>query len=97
MGLPRGRSVAVPYPKPNPAWTASWSVRDETASIEAVTFEKLRRVSAGNPGVALAIWEESVADGQIAPGYVRRSTADPSRQPFRASSSGGSWRSPAAA
>ena len=70
VGLPRGRSVAVPYPKPNPAWTASWSVRDETASIEAVTFEKLRRVSAGNPGVALAIWAESVTDGQIAPGSI---------------------------
>jgi hypothetical protein len=66
----RERSVAIPYPKPNPAWTASWSVTGEDEGVEAVVFEKLRRVSAGNPGVALAIWEESVVEGEIAPGYV---------------------------
>jgi|GEM_PF-147820 len=70
VGLLRGRSVAVPYPKPNPAWTASWSVTGEDEGIEAVTFEKLRRVSVGNPGVAIAVWEESVTDGEIAPGYI---------------------------
>jgi hypothetical protein len=70
VGLPRGRSVAVPYPKPNPAWTVSWSVTGDDEGIEAVTFEKLRRVSAGNPGVAIAVWAESVTDGQIAPGYI---------------------------
>jgi len=76
VGLPRGRSLAVPYPKFNPAWTASWSITGESEGIEAVTFEKLRRVSAGNPGVALAVWEESVTDGQIAPGYIEAFATD---------------------
>jgi len=76
VGLPRGRSVAVPYPKPNPAWTASWSVTGEDEGIEAVTFEKLRRVSVGNPGVAIAVWEESVTDGEIAPGYIEGFATD---------------------
>jgi hypothetical protein len=71
------RSVAVPYPKPNPAWTASWSVSDAEESVRAVTFEKLRRVSNGNPGVALAVWEESVADGEVAPGYIQALETDP--------------------
>ena len=70
------RSVAVPYPKPNPAWTASWSVSDAEESIRAVTFEKLRRVSNGNPGVALAVREDSVADGEVAPGYIRAFETD---------------------
>jgi hypothetical protein len=76
VGLPRGRSLAVPYPKFNPAWTASWSVTGESEGLEAVTFEKLRRVSVGNPGVALAVWEESVVDGQIAPGYIEAFATD---------------------
>ncbi|MEF8851977.1 MAG: hypothetical protein V5A44_02975 [Haloarculaceae archaeon] len=66
----RGRSVAVPYPRPNPAWTASWSFTGEDEGIDAVVFEKLRRVSAGNPGVAIAVWEDSVEEGEIAPGYI---------------------------
>jgi len=75
--LPAGRSVGVPYPKPNPAWTASWSVSGAEESVEAVVFEKLRRVSNGNPGVALAVWEASVRDGEIAPAYVEAFGTDP--------------------
>jgi len=74
--LPAGRSVGVPYPKPNPAWTASWSVSGVEESVEAVVFEKLRRVSNGNPGVAMAVWKESVRDGEIAPGYVKAFDTD---------------------
>ena len=74
--LPRGRSLSIPYPKPNPAWLASWSVSGETESVEAVVFEKLRRVSSGNPGVALAVWRDSIEDGQIAPGHIDAFEAD---------------------
>lgn len=70
VDLPGGRTLGIPYPKPNPAWVASWSVSGTDESVEAVVFEKLRRVSNGNPGVALAIWERSVEDGEIAPSYV---------------------------
>jgi hypothetical protein len=74
--LPGRRSVDVPYPKPNPAWTASWTVADADESVRAVTFEKLRRVSNGNPGVALAVWADSLVDGEIAPGDVDAFDAD---------------------
>lgn len=76
VGLPGGRSVSIPVPKPNPAWLASWSVSGAEAGVEAVVFEKLRRVSNGNPGVALAVWEDSVRDGEIAPGYVEAFETD---------------------
>jgi len=76
VALPRGRSVGIPYPKPNTAWVASWSIAGDEESVEAVLYEKLRRVSNGNPGVAIATWDESVRDGEIAPGYVEAFTAD---------------------
>ena len=76
VGLPGGRSVSVPVPRPNPAWVASWSVSGTEASVEAVVFEKLRRVSNGNPGVALAVWEDSVTEGEIAPGYIEAFETD---------------------
>jgi hypothetical protein len=76
--LPGDRSVGIPYPKPNPAWTASWSISDADESVEAVVFEKLRRASNGNPGAALAIWEESIDEdaGEIAPGYIEAFETD---------------------
>lgn len=76
LRLPGGRTVAVPYPKLNTAWLAARSVSGEEESIEAVVFEKLRRVSNGNPGVATAAWERSVRDGEIAPSYLDAPTVD---------------------
>jgi len=70
LPLPGGRSVGIPYPKPNTAWLAARSVSGTEESVEAVVFEKLRRVSRGNPGVAKAAWEEAVTDGEIAPAYI---------------------------
>jgi hypothetical protein len=75
IGLPGGRSVAVPFLKLNTAWVLSWFTQDEIASIEAVVYEKLRRVSHGNPGIATTIWEQSVVENDegvtIAPGYIQ--------------------------
>lgn len=68
--LPGGRTVAVPYPSPNTAWLAARSVGGAEESLEAVVYEKLRRISGGNPGVAAAVWERSVRDGEIAPAYI---------------------------
>lgn len=70
LPLPGGRSVGIPYPKPNTAWLAARSASGTEESVEAVVFEKLRRVSRGNPGVAKAAWEEAVTDGKIAPAYI---------------------------
>lgn len=70
LELPLLRRIAIPYPKPNPAWVKSWHERDERKSIEAVVYEKIRRVSHGNPGVTTTVWNESVEDGTVAPAYV---------------------------
>ena len=70
LPLPGGRSVGIPYPKPNTAWLAARSVSGTEESVEAVVFERLRRVARGNPGVAKAAWERAVTDGEIAPSYI---------------------------
>lgn len=74
--LPGGRTVGIPYPKPNTAWLAARSVSGTEESVEAVVYEKLRRVSNGNPGVAAAIWKRSVRDGEIAPSYIEPPVVD---------------------
>lgn len=65
------RSVEVPIPRPNPEWISSWPVLGDNKSIEAVVFEKIRRVAHGNPGVATTVWDDSVTSDEIAPAYVR--------------------------
>jgi hypothetical protein len=70
LTLPGGRFVEIPYPRPNRAWLAVWLRRTEEPSLETEVFEKLRRRSNGNPGVATAIFERSVRDGEIAPSDV---------------------------
>jgi len=74
VGLPGGRTVAVPILRPDLAWLASWSANGDAESIEAVVYETLRRLSHGNPGIATSLWDRSVrenADGPtIAPAYI---------------------------
>jgi hypothetical protein len=65
------KTVSVPVPKPNPEWVSSWSVAGESESIEAVVYEKVRRVSHGNPGIATTVWDDAVTNGEIAPAYVQ--------------------------
>lgn len=69
LGLWGDRTLSVPYPKPNTAWLATWG--EDDSDVSAVVYEKLRRLSHGNPGVAAALWDRSVQDGEIAPGYVQ--------------------------
>jgi hypothetical protein len=70
VGLPGGRSATIPIPTPNPEWVTSWFQRDADEGIEAVVYEKLRRLSHGNPGLVTTFWEAAVRDGTIAPAYV---------------------------
>jgi len=74
VSLPGDRSVSVPYLRPNVSWLVSWAIWDDAESIEAVVFEKLRRLSNGTPGIATSLWEQSVRDGPegrtIAPAYI---------------------------
>lgn len=65
----RDRTVAVPYPRLNPAYLVAR--RSDDAAPEAAVFERLERVANGNPGVALAVWELSVRDdGRVSPADI---------------------------
>lgn len=76
ISLPVGGTLEVPRPSVNPAWIASWSAPDEDRSIERVVYEKIARVAEGNPGVAEAIWERGVRDGELAPGDIEDPAVD---------------------
>jgi len=74
VSLPGGRTVDVPVLRPDLAWLASWSATGDDESIEAVVYEKLRRLSHGNPGIATSLWDRSVREGSdgptVAPAYI---------------------------
>lgn len=72
LGLPGGRTVGVTVPELNLEYLASRSLRqdEDVEDVEAVVFQKIARLSNGNPGVATALWERSIRDGEIAPVYV---------------------------
>lgn len=65
-----GRRVEVPTPELNLEYLTSRSEADRYGDVEAVVFEMLANCSDGNPGVARALWERSVRDGEVAPSYV---------------------------
>lgn len=64
------RSAGVPVPRPNPEYIRSWTSHTTERDTRAIIFEKIRRASAGNVGVAADLWARSVRDGEIATGYV---------------------------
>lgn len=65
-----GREVTVPMPNLNTEYLLSRDATETVGDVEAVVFQKLVQVAGGNPGVATACWDESVRDGQVAPGFV---------------------------
>ncbi|WP_255197400.1 hypothetical protein [Halorarius litoreus] len=56
----RGRSVTLPYPRPNREYLLAQQAADDPP--ETAVFEQLERVSNGNPGVALAVWDRAVGE-----------------------------------
>lgn len=74
------RTVRVPLIRPNLAWLGSWSL-DDAESIEAVVYEKLQRLSHGNPGIATTLWDRAIRDGpdgpMLAPWYIEEPVDDP--------------------
>lgn len=72
LGLPGGRTVGVTVPELNLEYLASRSLSEDedVEDVEAVVFQKIARLSNGNPGVATALWERSIRDGEIAPVYL---------------------------
>jgi hypothetical protein len=77
VALPGGRSVSLPVPELNLEYLTSRALSrsEEVQNTQAVVFDKLTRLSNGNPGVATTIWERSRQNGEIAPAYVE--AADP--------------------
>lgn len=66
------RSYELPLPEINTEYLTAHSLSEDTQleDTEAVVFEKIAHLSKGNPGVAIALWERSIRDGEIAPTYV---------------------------
>jgi hypothetical protein len=59
------RSITVPLPTLNRTVVRSWRTADEAVDIRDLIFERIAARSNGNPGVAKAIWEQSVDNGTI--------------------------------
>jgi hypothetical protein len=74
--LPGGRTAEIPHPRFNRAWVAVRLRRGGPPSIEREVYETIRRHSNGNPGVAVAIFDRSVRDGELAPSDVFDPPAD---------------------
>jgi len=72
LDLPGSRSFELPVPELNLEYLASRSLSkdDDVEDVEAVVFQKIAQLSNGNPGVATAVWERGIRDGEIAPAYV---------------------------
>lgn len=65
VGAVAGREVSVPVPEFNVEYLTARDLGDEYGEVERVVYERLARLAEGNPGVALALWEDAVADGEI--------------------------------
>lgn len=70
--------VAVPLPTLNVEYLATWF--EDEGKVERVVFEKLRRLSHGNPGIATSLWERGIreVDGEatLAPAYLEDPVAE---------------------
>lgn len=70
-----GRSLSIPYPKPNREWLTH--VRTSDGDPRNAVFERLADESGGNPGVAAALWTHAVRDGRLAPAWVETPVTAP--------------------
>ncbi|WP_254831084.1 hypothetical protein [Haloglomus salinum] len=69
VSLTRSVGVEVTVPTLNLSYLTA-RAEDDVGEVEAVVFERLTRLSEGNPGVAAALWARSVEDGTISPASV---------------------------
>lgn len=78
LRFPGGRRVSVPVPELNVEYLTSRALSraDDVHNTQAVVFDKIARLSNGNPGVATTIWERSLEDDEIAPAYVEAADTD---------------------
>lgn len=59
------RRVTLPAPRVNLDYVRHRLGKNERDDVEGVVFERLKRLSDGNPGVARAIWAQTVSDGTL--------------------------------
>jgi hypothetical protein len=69
VSITRSVGVRVSVPTLNLSYLTA-RAEDDVGDVEAVIYERLARLSEGNPGVAAALWERSVADGTVTPASV---------------------------
>jgi hypothetical protein len=69
VSLTRSVGVEVTVPTLNLSYLTARAEAD-VGDVEAVVFERLARLSEGNPGVAAALWERSVDDDAVTPASV---------------------------
>jgi len=65
VGAVAGREVTVPVPEFNVEYLTARDLGDGYGEVERVVYERLARLAEGNPGVALALWADAAADGEI--------------------------------
>jgi hypothetical protein len=65
VGSVAGRDVRVPVPEFNVEYLTAQDLGDEYGDVERVVYERLARLSEGNPGVALALWADAARDGEL--------------------------------
>jgi hypothetical protein len=71
LSLVGDRTVPVPRPQLHTEYAFSRMRSETDIGIEAAVYRRIARLSEGDPGVAVAIWDRSVRDGKIAPSYVQ--------------------------
>lgn len=70
-----GRELSVPVPELNVEYLTARDMGEEYGETERVVYERLARLAEGNPGVALALWDRSVRDGEMSPAYLQEREA----------------------
>jgi hypothetical protein len=59
--------VSIPTPELNLEYLTSRDLDERYGDVERVVYERLANLAEGNPGVALALWDRAVEDGELSP------------------------------
>lgn len=72
VSLPFKRSISIPFLKIHYALLKiRLFEKEKKATVEDIIFEKISRISDGNPGVAKVIWQRSLEYPVIKPGRIK--------------------------
>lgn len=65
-----GVSVSVPHLELNTEYVLSRSRTNADVNVEGAVYQRIAKLSEGDPGVATALWEQSIDDDTISPRSV---------------------------